>query len=125
MHTLETTGSDYRPLTAEERDVIAWMLEHGPPEATNFIPQIPDITARSSCTCGCPSIEFNVPLESPYIELPLGFRICCSGVSEGHRVGMMLTAGNGVLSGLEVYTSGEIDHPFGLPDTASLSVDAW
>lgn len=121
MQTSEMSASDYRPLTAQERDLIIWMLEHGPQGATNFIPQIADITARSSCKCGCPSIEFNVPLESPYIEQPLGFRICCSGYSEGHKIGLMLTAGLGVLSELEVYTFDQIDHAFGLPEMSTLS----
>lgn len=34
----------------------------------------------------------------------------------------MLTAGFGVLSGLEVYTFGEIDHPFELPAVETLTV---
>jgi hypothetical protein len=37
------------------------------------------------------------------------------GRSGDDEVGLMLTAGSGVLSGLEVYTFGEVDHPFDLP----------
>jgi hypothetical protein len=114
--------SEYRPLTPSERDLIVWMLEHGPDGATNFIPQLDDLIARSSCSCGCPSIEFSVPLESPYIPQPLGFRICCSGNSDGYDVGLMLTAGSGVLSQLDVYTFGEIDHPFNLPSLRTLDM---
>jgi hypothetical protein len=114
--------SDYRPLTALERELIVWMLEHGPDGATSFIPQVDDLTARNSCSCGCPSIEFSVPLESPYVELPLGLRICCSGISDdGLKVGLMLTAGSGALSELEVYTFGGVDHPFHLPSVGTLS----
>lgn len=114
--------SEYRPLTPSERELIIWMLEHGPDGATNFIPQLDDLTTRSGCSCGCPSIEFSVPSESPYISQPLGFRICCSGNSDGHNVALMLTSGFGVLSALEVSTFGEIDHPFGLPAVETLTV---
>jgi hypothetical protein len=38
-----------------------------------------------------------------------------AGRSGDDQVGLMLTAGSGVLSGLEVYTFDGVDHPFDLP----------
>jgi hypothetical protein len=73
------------------------------------------IEARGSCSCGCPSIEFSVAVDSPFIGSPQGMRAYFLGRSGEDEVGLMLIAGSGVLSGLEVYTFGEIDHPFDLP----------
>ena len=51
-------AADYRPLSEKERELLVWLLEHGPIDAVNFLPQLDIIEARSSCNCGCPSIEF-------------------------------------------------------------------
>jgi hypothetical protein len=111
---------EYRPLNDRERELLVWLLDHGPPDATNFLPQLDVIEARSSCRCGCPSIEFRVPVDSPFIHSPQGMRVNALGQSGKDDVGVMLTAGSGVLSQLEVYTFGEVDHPFGLPSLDTL-----
>ena len=108
-------AAEYRPLSDKERELLVWLLEHGPINATNFLPQLGIIEARSSCSCGCPSIEFSVPVDSPFVDSPQGMRAHFLGRSGEDEVGLMLTAGSGVLSGLEVYTFGEVDHPFDLP----------
>ena len=113
-------AGEYRPLSDKEHELLVWLLEHGPTNATNFLPQLGIIEARSSCSCGCPSIEFSVPVDSPFIDSPQGMRACFLGRSGEDEVGLMLTAGSGVLSGLEVYTFGEVDHPFDLPATNTL-----
>lgn len=107
--------TDYRPLTDKERTLLAWLLEHGPIHATNFLPQLAIIEARSSCSCGCPSIEFSVPVDSPFIDSPQAMRAHFVGRLGDDEVGLMLAAGNGVLSELEVSIFGEVDHPFDLP----------
>jgi hypothetical protein len=108
-------AADYRPLSSKERELLVWLLEHGPLNATNLLPQLGIIEARGSCSCGCPSIEFRVPVDSPFIASPQGMRAYFLGRSGEDEVGLMLNAGSGVLSGLEVYTFGEVDHPFDLP----------
>jgi len=97
-------AGNYRPLTGQERELIVWLLEHGPSDAKNFLPQLDVMPARSSCDCGCPSIEFSVPLEAPYIETPLGTRACFTGVTKGYEAGLMLTAGSGALSELDYHS---------------------
>jgi hypothetical protein len=71
------------------------------------------LEARSSCGCGCPSIAFNVPLDSPFIDSPQGMRAYFLGRSGEDEV----------LSELAIYTFGEVDHPFDLPaiDTLRLA----
>jgi len=107
--------ADYRPLTNKERELLVWLLEHGPINATNFLPQLDIIEARSSCSCGCPSIEFSATVDSPFIDSPQGMRAYFLGRSGEDEVGLMLTAGSGVLSELEIYTFSEVDRPFDLP----------
>jgi hypothetical protein len=108
-------GGSYRPLTKQERELLAWLLENGPTDARNYLPLLDVISARSSCDCGCPSIEFSVPLDAPFIEVPMGMRLDFTGTADGYEVGLMLVAGSGVLSELEVYTFGGNDGPFALP----------
>ena len=83
----------YRPLSDGERAVIVWLLEHGPMDAT----KLEVIEARSCCSCGCPSIEFSVPIEAPFIASPMGMRLFAVGHTGTDKVGVMLTAGSGVL----------------------------
>jgi hypothetical protein len=54
-------------------------------------------------------------VNSPFIDSPQGIRAFSLGRSGEDEVGLMLTAGSGVLSGLEVYTFDGVDHPFDLP----------
>ena len=37
---------------------------------TNLLPQPEIIEVRSSCRCGCPRVEFSVPVDSPFIASP-------------------------------------------------------
>lgn len=111
---------DFRPLHDQERELIVWLLEHSPTDARYFLPQLDVISARSSCDCGCPSIGFSVPVDAPYIETPVAMRADFTGIVDGLEVGLMLTAGGGVLSELEVYTFGGNDSPFGLPALETL-----
>jgi hypothetical protein len=113
-------GTDYRPLTAEEQALLIWLLEHGIPDAKNFLPQVNTLRARSSCACGCPSIEFIVPLDAPYIATTRGTLAAFTGKSGGVDIVLALFAGGGVLSKLDVSAIGETDRPFGLPPVESL-----
>jgi hypothetical protein len=108
-------AGEYRPLSDKEHELLVWLLEHGPINATNFLSQLEVLEARSSCRCGCPSIAFNVPLDSPFIDSPQGMRAYFLGRSGEDEVGLTLTAGFGVLSELEIYTFGEVDRPVDLP----------
>ena len=114
------TKPAYRPLTEEERTLLTWLLEHNTPEAREFIPLLDRAEARTSCTCGCPSIEFNFPLDLPMVETPRGIIADFSGESDGMAIGLILFSGSGALSELEVFSFGECDHSFGLPSIETL-----
>src|SRR5437764_301468 len=63
MHPVETIP-DVRDLRRDERDLIAWLLEHGEPEAVAYVSQLPDVTVVSHCSCGCPTIDLAVGARS-------------------------------------------------------------
>ncbi len=108
-------SSEYRPLSIREREVLVWLLNHGPEDATNFLPQLDLLEARNSCACGCPSVEFSVPVDVASMASPQGMRLFAEGHTGTDAVGLMLTADSGVLLDLEVYTYGGVDHAFDLP----------
>jgi hypothetical protein len=108
--------TEYRPLSSEERAILEWLLKNGPENAKEFLPQLEFIQARRHCKCGCPSIEFSLPLEVPQAGTPpISLRTNVLGKSGIYDVGVMLVAGYGVLSELELYTFEDRVDPFDLP----------
>ena len=100
--------------------MLVWLLEHGVPEAKNLLPLPDDVTARSSCECGCPSVEFNLPQESSPSKTPRSIVADFTGISGDLSVGVILFAQSGVLAELEVYAFDSTDHSFGLPPIETL-----
>ena len=111
-----------RPLAQEEEKLLRWVLEHGSDEAKSHLPQIEGMRARSSCTCGCPSISLVVSENAPAVGAARD-RIVVdrSGrTANGASVGLLLFQDDGKLSELEVYPYGD-EGKFGFPTIESLS----
>jgi hypothetical protein len=49
-----------RDLTAEERSLIVWLLDHGLAGANKYLPQVDQARVIGHCSCGCPSIDLAV-----------------------------------------------------------------
>ena len=107
--------SDNRPLTPEEHRLILWMLEHGSPEAKQFVTQLE--LARVTpwrCGCGCASINLVIdghPEPSAGTN-PIADFIFGSDEDEDLN-GIFVFEQDGVLGGVEVY---------GLPGDAAKSL---
>jgi hypothetical protein len=104
-----------RDLTVEEMHLLRWLLEHGNPEARDFIPQLHGLRVVSRCPCGCPSIEF-VP-DAP------GMKILSDYVYEdtkGHTIGVFAFARAGALAGIEVWSIAGDPIPERVPDPSLL-----
>jgi hypothetical protein len=114
-----TRISEQRALTAEERGLIQWLLEHGEADARSFLPQLAEATVIGRCPCGCVSIDLavggRIPLDgggmdilSDYVwregELPFGVFVFAYG---------------GILAGLDVYSF--TDPVTRLPDPEKLT----
>lgn len=111
---------DERPLTAEERRLARWMLEHGGAEAAAFLPQLERARVVSRCPCGCASINLEVEGE----PRPSGGMKLLSDwwfMNEAEQVsGIFIYQCDGVLAGIEVYgLAGDI--PLVLPPPEALS----
>jgi hypothetical protein len=108
-----------RPMLIEEKNLIRWMLEHGEPEAKNFLVQLDKAEVTPwHCPCGCASINFSIqghPAPSgglhPLADFIFGDDENLSGIFAYEQ--------NGTLAGLEVYGLAG-DAPKLLPSTESL-----
>jgi len=108
-----------RELTSEERHLVRWMLEHGEPDARQFLPQLEraQVLPRH-CPCGCASIDFSIggqPKPSGGLR-PLADFVFGSG---DELSGIFVFEQAGVLAGLEVYGMAG-DAPKTLPSPDSL-----
>jgi hypothetical protein len=108
-----------RAVTREEAAVIEWLLRHGEQGSDRFFVQIETLTIVSRCTCGCPTVYFE--LENNQASRK-GERLISDqlGTVDGEDVGVMLFELNGRLSSLEVYSCAGADKPFGLPKLEDL-----
>jgi hypothetical protein len=92
-----------RPLTTDEYKLTRWLLEHGKPEALNYLSQLDKAHVTSwRCPCGCASIDLAIdgcPAPSAGMNTLADFVF---GKDE-EICGIFAFAQNGILSGLEVY----------------------
>ena len=112
-----------RPPSAEEYQLIQWLLIRSGPQAKAFFPQLEEVQVCGVCTCGCPTIHLMVPEHIPAVTS--GGRLLgdCVGEVNGVDVGVLLFQANGRLSMLEIYAFGENPSPFPLPEASRLV--AW
>lgn len=109
-----------RPLTEHERELVAWLIGHGTSqEQQQLSAQLPRLSVRERCTCGCPTVYFaldGVPVPRK------GERLISDHLASvnGMDVGIMLFETDGLLSSLEVYSCPGTDEQFGLPQVASI-----
>ena len=108
-----------REMTREERNLVRWMLEHGSPDAFQFLSQLERAKVLPTrCPCGCASIDFSIdgkpspagPLR-PIADFVFGSNSDLSGIFVFEQAG--------VLAGLEVYGLAG-DAPKSLPSPDSL-----
>jgi hypothetical protein len=120
-----------RPPTAEEFELLRWILEHGSDDLRSFLPQIEGIRATRSCKCGCPSIRLDVAESAP-LGLDPGEKVVGDFEGKtlrGELVGALLFQRAGKLTELEVYSmDGQIKEQsgeFSLPIIDSMNPLVW
>jgi len=108
-----------RQLTSAEEQLIRWLLEHGNPEARDFLPQLGKAQVTPyRCPCGCASINLSI---EGFPDPSGGLHILADFVfgTESDLNGIFVFERSGVLAGLEVYgLTG--DAPKTLPLSGSL-----
>jgi hypothetical protein len=80
MKDRPSTLPENRALTTQEKNFIAWVLEHGNERARSFLPQIEKAWVTSRCGCGCASIDLSIDGVTYY------------GTKDMKRLGMELLA---------------------------------
>ena len=109
----------YRALSAKERRLARWMLEHGTDEAAQFLVQLEKAEVTPwRCPCGCASVNFKVadmPAAPPGVHV-LGDFVFYDGED---LAGIFIYSSNNILSGLEVYGLAG-DAPNELPEPGGL-----
>jgi len=95
-----------RPANDAERIIVAWLLANAPtrPGAEDLRSQIDALQVFGGCSCGCPSVDFEVGGQAA------GSAVVADATgrdAEGKLVGAMVWARGGRVSGLEVYVLGE------------------
>ena len=114
------TGSvpEERPLTAQERALARWMLEHGTPEAPTYLPQLERARVVARCPCGCASVDFAVdgfPMPSGGLRVLGDFLYGAVGDLRG----AFIFEQSGVLAGIEVWGL-DVPNPTTLPSPDEL-----
>ncbi len=114
---MPTSIPEDRPLTAEERWLARWMLEHGTPDARRFLPHLERARVVSRCPCGCATIELQVD----GFPLPAEGGIRSLGdfsFEDGDEVSaVFIYQRGGVLAGIEVYAlSGDVPRVLPTPE---------
>jgi hypothetical protein len=93
-----------RPLTAEEHQLIKWMLEHGSQDALSMLPQLALAGATSSrCPCGCASLNLALEGKSSAEAGPMQIVADFVFGTEDRLSGIFLFEKGGMLAALEVY----------------------
>ncbi len=96
---------DDRDLTAQELSLVSWLLQHGGPEAIDFVSQLANARVASRCYCGCASVNFAINgVES---EPGTGITILSDyewGDADGRIFGAFVFKRSGLLAGLEIWS---------------------
>ena len=93
-----------RPLTEQERSLVRWLLEHGNPDAAEFLPQLDDAWVVSRCGCGCASIDFAIGGVPPRSDAGMHILSDFEWQGDGVYSGIFVFACGGQLAGFEVWS---------------------
>ena len=114
---------EVRPLTDQERRLLEWLLQHGTPQAADYLHQLPRVSVVSRCGCGCPTIDLAV---GGYAASPGSATTILAdgfGVSpEGVHCGIILHGREGLISELEVYPNEWERRAFSLPHIENIEL---
>jgi hypothetical protein len=113
-------AAEYRPLSHKERELIACFWNTGRParqiSSLSWTPWGREVVAAADAPAL--SSTFLWMRHSSLYRKPW-MRPSWADLGD-EDVGLRLSAGGGVLSGLEVYTFGEVNHPSSLPEISTL-----
>jgi hypothetical protein len=114
------TLKEDRPISADEADVVVWMLAHASVVGSlaHLGPTVKTLRVVGRCSCGCPSVDFQVNGQTPPAQ-PIAD--ATGHTTDGTEVGVILWGHQDSITGLEMYEFGQVVRS--LPLVASLR--AW
>ncbi len=92
-----------RSLSCEEQALVTWMLQHGQPDAANYLSQLKHVKVSPwRCPCGCASLDF---VMDGAASVDSGLTVLADfEFGEGDELsGIIVFAKGGMLRGVEVY----------------------
>jgi hypothetical protein len=110
-----------RDLSAQERDLVVWLLKHGLPRAMESLPQLQRARVIGQCSCGCPSIDFSIDgVEPDRREGMVVLSDYLWPTPDGPLFGVILHSREGKLACLEVWSVDGLATPTLLPKPEQL-----
>jgi len=104
-HRSAETLKEDRAISTDEAAVVTWMLLHasvaGP--LAHFKPTVNTLQVVGRCSCGCPSVDFEVNGRTPPAR-PIAD--ATGQTAEGTEVGVILWGREDTITGLEFYERG-------------------
>lgn len=110
-----------RELTAEERVLVEWLLDHGTSDSSRYRSQLERARVTTQCCCGCASIDFAIDGIVPKQGEPISVLSDYEWIdSDGRLFGVFAFARSGLLAGLEVWSQDGLATADYLPELADL-----
>src|SRR2546423_2577487 len=117
LMAITTAIAENRSLTSAEAALLRWLLQHGTPQASGYLPQLDRARVASRCYCGCASINFAIDgvVAAPGngISILADYEWQCAG---GELFGVFVFERNGLLAGLEIWSQDGLAQATSLPD---------
>ena len=112
--------SEPRLLSPAERELTAWLLNHGCSDAPQFLTQLDRAEVVAHCRCGCASVDFSVAGRRPKT---FEMRVLSDYQwkdDRGYLFAVMVFEQDGLLAGLDVWSVDGQAIPRELPPIHSL-----
>ena len=118
---ITTDIPEVRSLTDAEAELIRWLLQHGVPQATDYLPQLDVARVVSRCSCGCATISLAV--HGVVSSQHAGIGVLAEyewRVVSGEMFALWLLERSGLLYELEVWSQDGLGVATALPDIDQL-----
>ena len=114
---------DERVLTADERGLVRWLLDHAARESSSYLAQLGQLRVCSRCGCGCASVNFRIGDRGWATKGGMKVLSDHDWVGpDGSQYGIFLFEHDGTLAGIDVYAQNAPTVPHRLPTLTELNV---
>lgn len=112
--------AENRDLTAQEKELVQWLLQHGNADAQQFLSQLTHARVHSRCPCGCASIDFAIAGQRPKTFTMRVLSDFLWKDQNDHLFGAFVFEQDGLLAGLDLWSVDGQSTPSTLPSIEAL-----